>query len=345
MKPKQIFLLFLLLVSTAAIISCDDIIDSDDNINKTKIEYDYVVTNQENSVILPLRVGNRWLYNVTEYDWRGGIDTQYYASIVVEKDTIIHNERWFYVRGWCGGADISILLTNTNVGLWFKCEPCGDSFLEAQYPKVRNPYFSGEISSFVLTGEDSLLTDTVLRWARYEEVAQLEVPYGIYDCTKYTDRIEYKITEKRYDPYQSMYFVPDLGLIKYEKYSYGANPTIEKVYELVSHNLDGEKPAVFRQNVFEITLDSIEQRVPILFTFDDVLTNISQQNASILSITIGETNMNLNVINDNFPIVIAPGASFTLVIEATARLQGKLFGTITINAGSGEYEISMIGIG
>ncbi len=242
MKKHTLFL-FLLLVSMTAIISCnDDIINSDDNINKTNktiIEYDYVLANQDSSVIMPLRAGNKWIYNITDYDGKGGIKSQRLDSIMVLKDSIINNEKWFYVWNPIVGNG-NVMMTNTDAGLWLKCPYCGNkpSYLEAQYPLSANPYYIGELN-FVFADKGWKLLDTAQNWIRYESAVDFKVPAGTFNSIKYTNWVELKVLKRTIDPFRISYYAPNIGLVRLEVYIDIYNPVLNRVYELISYDLGG----------------------------------------------------------------------------------------------------------
>ncbi len=65
------------------------------------------------AVILPLKVGNQWILQLTYSDTtRPGIDT-----MQITKDTLIQNERWFFIQDSFFGPN-QPLLTNRPNGLW-----------------------------------------------------------------------------------------------------------------------------------------------------------------------------------------------------------------------------------
>ncbi len=132
-----------LFVLLFAITACEDMINADTNIIREKVEYQSVKSDQTNNVILPLAIGNTWLYQVDEFDKLGNITNSYIDSIVVYDEVLVNGERWFKMRFPMGGYGDTVLMTNTNLGLWYKCTNCDEkSALKAQYP-VKDESFIG----------------------------------------------------------------------------------------------------------------------------------------------------------------------------------------------------------
>lgn len=114
--------------------NCKDVVDADENIHKSSVGYHRVLGNQQSGVILPLHPGNKWIYNVTDYDSLGAIKKQYLDSIVVFSDTIINGDKWFKLRFAPNYGENTVIMSNTDVGLWLKEQYC--NYMCAPYPSI-----------------------------------------------------------------------------------------------------------------------------------------------------------------------------------------------------------------
>ncbi|OGU18153.1 MAG: hypothetical protein A2475_08810 [Ignavibacteria bacterium RIFOXYC2_FULL_35_21] len=225
--------------------SCEDIINSDENINKYGIHYNYVLTDQTNSVIMPLHVGNTWIYNVQEIK-SGSLVREYLDTIKVVNEVLHNNEKWFEVW-WINDDNSTIFLTNTDVGLWMKCEICDNkSSLEAQYPKLTSPYLASVNDNVkTLVYDDSLDEYVVLdknfyRWTNIENVSNVIVPAGRFNGLEYQNWLEDKNTKMQFAMSYIPFYVPDIGPIIFEYYLLGSKPeatNLNLLFELISYEL------------------------------------------------------------------------------------------------------------
>jgi hypothetical protein len=208
-----------------------------------KIHYNYVLNDQTKSVIMPLHIGNTWIYHVTEYDDKGNISKEFDDTIYVEKEHSINNEIWYDVSWFRYNSPNIRTLTNTNVGLIEKTDCDSIPNLVAEFPVTHNTYLVCKNDYYPILIQDPIdTTKTIVVfaklyiWCNVESVKQYSVPAGTYDCYKYTDWGEmvrdtiYTI----YNPIEISYFTPDLGLIKEEWYQ---NEILYRDYELISYEL------------------------------------------------------------------------------------------------------------
>ena len=241
---KKYFIIPFIIFLLGLFSSCKDIINSDENINKYSIDYTYVLTDQTKSVIMPLHEGNTWIYQITEYDLNGIVTKQSLDTIFVSKEITLNNEIWFEVVDKMFNYTDSTVMVNTDLGLWYKCNPCDSmSYLEAQYPLKNSPYYAGEnyFDFFYRDSTDSLVfvSETINRMANFENVSKVNIPAGTFDCIKYTNWFESKILSKAYNPSYVRYYVPDLGMIREEHYvnRFNNSSCIVILYELISYKL------------------------------------------------------------------------------------------------------------
>lgn len=69
--------------------SCEDIVNSDKNIKKTSLDYTKVLDNQETGVIMPLKVGYKWLYSVDVVNEQNVAISNRIDSIVVLREVML----------------------------------------------------------------------------------------------------------------------------------------------------------------------------------------------------------------------------------------------------------------
>jgi hypothetical protein len=223
---KKLNLLIALLVISFILSSCGDITNSDPNINTKVIQYNKVLANQVQSVIMPLKVGNRWIYRKEN----SKLDTTEVMSMLK-----INGEDWFNVKHIRMG---NLFLTNTDVGLWYRCECETQSYLLAKYPINSNSFTTGFYYGIQLI-EDSLgnyhtIIDTLYNEVKIENTVEVNVPKGKFTAILYKSNLK-SINIVHYftiDLY--FYYVPDLGLIKLEEYY---NGSISQTFELVDYTI------------------------------------------------------------------------------------------------------------
>ena len=137
-------------------------------------------------VIMPLKVGNQWINRFVPDDGSGNatrLDT-----VTVTKDTLIENERWYYVNGK--------YVTNRSNGLWARRG--NDIWLALKYPAN-----SGD--SFVRSGENVSVVSTS---------AGVALPEGQYSCFQYKSRTYGS---------SSIYYAPNVGQVRIDSVYFTGN--------------------------------------------------------------------------------------------------------------------------
>jgi hypothetical protein len=144
---KKLIMLFLVFIS----ISCQkDEVMSNGNVTPP--------------VIMPLAVGNQWIFRITEEDSLFHIVSTNYDTLRIIKDTLIANEKW------CLDNDGEIY-SNRSTGLWKIVN--GAPSLLLKYPaNTTDSYLSGDINGGNLID--------VASTRRY-----IHVPDGDYECYMY----------------------------------------------------------------------------------------------------------------------------------------------------------------
>jgi hypothetical protein len=147
------------------------------------------------NIIMPLEIGNMWVYNVY------GIDTaqKQLRPILVDtlsviSDTVINSERWFYMAGLQGTEG---WVQNRKDGFWFAL-PGAQPFLFAAYPAQPGDTFTS------LIGKSTAHT-TVAGTG-----VEVKSPAGTDYCYKYVQKVAPVNATTNY------YFAPGVGLVKME---------------------------------------------------------------------------------------------------------------------------------
>ena len=233
---KKIINFLCLLIITLSILSCGDIINSDKNINVNTTNIFNVKSDQEKNVIMPLKIGNKWFYNVTEYYFSGAIFKNYVDSVSVISDTLINSNRWFKVHYPMLRKDGDVFMTNTDLGLWYQCLECNNqSYLLAQFPNTKrflNDKFL--FSTFLSNGE--FFKDSCLRFIDYANDTSPIKKYS--SSNKYTQWLEFSSNGRIFEPFYEYNFVPEIGLIKHRSMyldlaDKSAKPLLSAQFEIV----------------------------------------------------------------------------------------------------------------
>ena len=148
-----------------------------------------------NSVIMPLKFGNKWISRITAYDSIGSVLSSGYDTIHITSDTIIQGVNWY-----------NGLYANRPDGLWLR--EGGGIFLFAKYPASIND------SYYINFGNDSVKVISTNM--------SVTVPSGNYSC------YQYRITHHG-NTEVIFYFAVDKGFIKAEYYTTKNGRTYELI--------------------------------------------------------------------------------------------------------------------
>jgi len=139
--------------------------------------------------IMPLKVGNRWIWQVEQYDSVGAVIVSYCDSLVVLRDSTFQSEKWYLLKG--AG---SILYTNKSDGLYLL--QSGYAYHLFLYPaKAGDTYYNPTFTMMKVITIDSLIT----------------VPYGAFSCLGYQAYSQNRLDEV-------WYCSPNIGIIKIDDY-------------------------------------------------------------------------------------------------------------------------------
>ena len=145
------------------------------------------------SGILPLKIGNKWIMNVTNYDSTGAVSSTSIDTISIISDTTINSEKWYYSDFWG-------LVTNRSDGLWISM--FSDQFIFFKFP---------------ISANDSYTTVMDIPVKVISVNIQVSVPSGLYTCYQYEMSLPDPISTTN-SLYIDTYLAPGKGLIKYENY-------------------------------------------------------------------------------------------------------------------------------
>jgi hypothetical protein len=153
--------------------------------------------------IFPLKVGNTWIIQKTNYDTVGNIVYARNDTIRIHGDTLINNEKWYLGYG---------IVTNRNDGFYDYQEQSA-SQVSCRY---KFPAISGMVSNYRnMTDSIVSISDTVVTMS------------GKYIC------YHYKIGIMNWS-YGDWYLSPNIGIIKGEFY----NTTVSgKLYKSLQYEL------------------------------------------------------------------------------------------------------------
>ncbi|GEM_PF-1524189 len=166
-----------------------------------------VISNNSDGMV-PLKVGNEWIYRYFMYDTSGNEIATFLDTVAVERDTIIGNERWYRVpRLKPADADFFDFYTNRIDGLWVLQRVIGPnsdtafSYLTFKYPTQPGDSWGNFVG-------DSTRTSSI---------AEIIItPSGTDTCIKYEDHFQLYPTDSIIFWY---YFKPGKGWVMFEIYS------------------------------------------------------------------------------------------------------------------------------
>jgi hypothetical protein len=328
--------------------SCEDIVNSENNINKTKITYNYVKSDQEHGVIMPLKVGNKWIYKVTDFNSSGIIQKNYLDSIVVNEEVQINGEKWFKVRFPLINENYDILMTNTDVGLLYKCDICSDVIsLLAQYPVTSKEYISNSHKNMylVVDANGKTINEQNIKVNSMVNVqSSIHTFYGNknYDAIGYNVKDKYEENPKLYtiDTYQYV-FVPDNGPFEIKIYR---NPNeqityVDKLFELVKYS--GLQSHELMQNTFEIDFGD----VPLGGT-KNISVNLVENNTNdtimIRNIIIINQSGVFDIQGKSQNIIMLPATQFQITVGCQPVARGIYESTMQIITDSEIMEVKLI---
>ena len=142
------------------------------------------------SVIMPLEIGDRWIFDVTDFDSTCSVLKRFVDTLVIVGDKVINGQRWYVTNEGC-------IVRNSPEGLWSAL------------------LVDGEISNLTLAAKYPGSTGE--RWYYgYATIVSadmvLKVPYGEFHCYKYEDTMNLEDTPS------VSYLAPGVGILRAEYY-------------------------------------------------------------------------------------------------------------------------------
>jgi hypothetical protein len=178
---KKIFLSTLLILSIA-VASCR--------------RDDSAVNTTESNQIVPLKIGNQWVYENVYYDTLGRQTREVIDTVTIAKDTTIAGEKWFRLVGSVG---YSFDVTNRTNGYSYYFS---GAILQYKYPVALNERYQ----TFVATPNDTMLVSSLN--------AATTTPAGTFTAYKYDRYVPGRATVR-----QTSWVTPNQGIIKEELYA------------------------------------------------------------------------------------------------------------------------------
>lgn len=231
-------------------ISCKDIVQADEQIQKSKVNFNKVLADQSNGVIMPLKTGNKWFYMVKDYDSTGTLLNSYLDSSVVYSEENTTGSSWFKVTFpmFSQNNGLGLKLSNTDAGLWVRVKDGANASLIdrvlAQYPVQASTFLIDKMKSAILTTDayGNKTIDSVEQQVLADVEENISVTYAgkSYQAIKYKYYLKYipstVVGEKSFLEYT---FIPNLGLYKTNEFDFTKNNLmyLKTSYELVNYVL------------------------------------------------------------------------------------------------------------
>lgn len=340
------FMNLLVLTLTFAVISCGDIVDSDSNIKKFEITYGNPLSNQETNVILPLKVGNLWYYEVKKLNENKQIVSTTYDSIKVLNiiKNSENNEIWYevyfpFINKPEPSQSKNVLMINTDKGLLINCEDClTKKFLWAKYPQVSDLYLSYQDYLTVRDANNHIITQDVITIGKQSQGKQIlyNNDKGNLETYFYKSYIMNGMTYNKEFDYMDEYYFLDFGLIKLNQRDRIYNYTYEYNY---IKNLGNE--CANDTTVNSGLLNDIGRQVVKIKLTNNFANSISV-NSSDIKIEDNEK-VEIEIIPLSFPITINPGQSVDLELSIIRKISGSFNSEIYVNSNLGcWYRINLL---
>ncbi|HPI19317.1 MAG TPA: hypothetical protein PKY56_03015 [Candidatus Kapabacteria bacterium] len=319
-------LILFIILSAFIFNSCNDIVDSDKNILKTKIQYKYLLEDQEKSVIMPLKVGNVWYYDVAEYNTNGDETKKYQDSIFISGIKMIGKEKWYITR-FPMISDENIYLANTDVGLYVRCDCEDTAFLYAKYPNYQGEYLERKFNGILIDSAGNQIEKEIYFIKKAVKDA-ISTTLGEMNCINYIGTLGTSEDIINYKPRIKQWFKPDFGLAKSAIYHFNSEKP-EIVYSIIE-SIESNDDCQFE----------INENIPRLLNNENNSWSVELKNESTSSITLtsafvesesqtGSTTIS-NSFDLNLPIILHPGESVNLDLNIFPIQTGAYNSTIKV---------------
>lgn len=170
------------------------------------------IDNGGSNEIIPLKIGNQWVYQNIYYDSLGTVIFESPDTVTISRDTTIRGEKWYTLRGSIG---YSFDVINRVNGYSYDG---GATILQYKYPANLNDRYQ----TFIATPTDTMVVASLN--------AATSTIAGTFTCYQYN-----RFVPSRTSIRQISWVEPGKGIIKEE--AYFANGALESRAQLVSRNL------------------------------------------------------------------------------------------------------------
>ena len=154
------------------------------------------VSSTEGDEIVPLKIGNQWVYENISYDTLGQLITTVLDTVTIAKDTTMSGEQWFRLVGSVG---YSFDVTNRANGYNYFFN---GAILQYKYPVALNERYQ----TFVATPNDTMVVSSLN--------ALTSTPLGTFTAYKYDRYVPGRASIR-----QTSWVMPNQGIIKEELYA------------------------------------------------------------------------------------------------------------------------------
>lgn len=198
-----------------------------------------VIIEQVPAEILPLKIGNRWDYEITRYNTAGGIDKVSETKYEITGSISLNDEIWYIQHQGTDDPGVLKYLINKSDGLWQKNSPGSEASLLSPYPcKVGEEYL---VSKYI----DSQSGKAVEIIRRVDEIYRvIAINSEKFHCIMLSDRQQMDNTAIGPNPLNVIYYAPNIGFVRRERYSNDENGKsyLFELWELKSYQVSIDKP-------------------------------------------------------------------------------------------------------
>jgi len=159
-------------------------------------------------LIMPLKVGNRWIGTWTLHNDDGSIILAIPDTLTIIAEEKVGDETGFQ------GSDGAFYLNRAD-GLWVRSGETGDSLvLQAKYPAAVGETFSAEQVTTLLPEGPAGPTDVTIAMAVLDTARRVSTEAGIYRCYLYQPRILDHPDISLAGRLRRKYYAPDVGPVR-----------------------------------------------------------------------------------------------------------------------------------
>jgi hypothetical protein len=188
------------------------------------------VSSDGTDVIMPLKVGNRWIGRWSFFDSTGVISSTRLDTVTVLSEEMIGSEKWFRVDG-------NVLRTNRTDGYWAQGSLFGPNLM-AKYPAAIGDTFGTDY--FLQTFPDGSTGEMITYYLSVVSTStSVTVPAGTFICHEYKSNYSMPNGVMLDNQEERYYYAPGKGMIKSEEvwFAPGGKIVMKGRWELVELDL------------------------------------------------------------------------------------------------------------